>query len=62
MERPTERPTGTDKARIEVVIVTESKRGAGTPNDVSRYVREYWTLDGVKVAEYDPVGEFNKHA
>lgn len=48
------RPTGTDKARIEVLIVTEAKRGTGTRDDLSRIVREYWTLDGMKVAEYDP--------
>lgn len=49
------RPTGANRARIETLIVTEAKRGAGTPDDLCRIVREYWTLDGVKVAEYDPV-------
>jgi hypothetical protein len=49
------RPTGTDKAKIVTLIVTESKRGLGTSADKHRIVREYWSLNGDKVAEYDPV-------
>ncbi len=47
-------PTGTDSAKLQTLIVTEAKRGSGTPDNVHRVVREYWTLDGKKVAEYDP--------
>lgn len=48
------KPTGTDSARIVTLIVTEAKRGSGVPPDLHRIVREYWTLNGEKVAEYDP--------
>ena len=41
-----------------MLIVTEAKRGSGTKDDLHRVVREYWTLDGVKVAEYDPAFGF----
>ncbi len=48
-------PTGTDSAKLVVLIETTAKRGAGTSDDLHRIIHEYWTLGGVKVAEYDPV-------
>ncbi len=54
---PQPRPTGTDNAKLTTLIETQSKRGFGTREDPHRIVREYWTLDGTKMAEYDPVNE-----
>lgn len=42
-------------AKVIRVIVTKACRGEGTPEEPCRFVTEYWTLDGVKLAEYDPV-------
>lgn len=41
-------------AKLIQVIVTESCRGKGTQDDVSRMVTEYWSTDGEKLAENDP--------
>ena len=51
-------PHGCDSAKVICVIETKSARGSGkTPGQISRTVREYWSLDGVKLAEYDPIRE-----
>lgn len=50
-------PRGCDSARVIQVIETESARGRGTPDQPCRRVIEYWSLDGVKLAENDPLRE-----
>lgn len=45
---------GTDSAKIILVIETKSARGAGTQEDLSREVTQYWGLDGTLLAENDP--------
>ena len=52
--KKTVRPRGTDSARVIRVIETKSTRGAGTENDLSRQVTQYWSLDGKLLAECDP--------
>lgn len=49
------RPRGTDKAQVINVIETKSMRGRGTPEDMCRIVRQYWSLDGKLLAENDPI-------
>ena len=53
----TARPRGTDSAKVIQVIVTESLRGVGTRDDLSRLVTQYWDFDGNLLAEHDPVNE-----
>ena len=49
------RPTGTESAELVTLIHTKTKRGTGIPGDPSRYVDQYWRMDGTEmVAEYDP--------
>ena len=49
-------PRGCDSARTLVVIETKSARGSGAiPEDPVRIVTEYWSLDGEKLAEVDPI-------
>ncbi len=48
------RPRGTDSAKVIQVIKTESARGKGTPEDLSRIVTQYWDFDGNLLAENDP--------
>lgn len=48
-------PRGVDSARAIQVIETKSARGSGEPGQPSRIVTEYWTMDGKKLAEIDPV-------
>ena len=48
-------PRGVDSAKVILVIETKSARGAGTPEQPTRLVTEYWSLEGVKLAEYDPI-------
>ena len=48
-------PRGVDSARVIQVIQTKSAIGRGTQEQPSRIVIEYWTLDGKKLAEYDPI-------
>lgn len=52
--KKTVRPRGTDSARVIRVIETKSTRGAGTENDLSRQVTQYWSLNGELLAEHDP--------
>ena len=45
---------GVDSARVIQVIETKSARGSGEPEQPSRIVTEYWSMDGKKLAESDP--------
>jgi len=47
------RPRGTDNAEVILVIKTESIRGAGTKEDPTRNVFQYWDLNGNLLAEHD---------
>lgn len=46
-------PRGCDSAKVIQVIETKSARGAGTDEQPSRIVTQYWTLDGKFLAEFD---------
>ena len=46
-------PRGCDAAKVIQVIETKAARGAGTNEQPVREVRQYWTLDGEFLAEYD---------
>ena len=46
---------GVDSAKVIQVIETQTARGAGTLDQPTRIVKEYWTLDGEKLAESDPI-------
>lgn len=49
---------GCDSAKVISVIETKTVRGSGTSEkDIARVITEYWTLDGEKLAEIDPVSE-----
>lgn len=50
--KKTVRPRGTDSAEVIQVIRTESLLGAGTMEDPSRYLIQYWSLEGKLLAEY----------
>lgn len=41
-------------SKLIQVIETISKRGKGVPGDPVRVVTEYWTTDGILLAEVDP--------
>ncbi|KKL57922.1 hypothetical protein LCGC14_2230580 [marine sediment metagenome] len=41
-------------AKLVQVIQVETLRGAGTEDDVARLVTQYWSKDGVLLAENDP--------
>lgn len=41
-------------SRLVEVILTEVKRGVGIEKDPVRFVRQFFTKDGVLAAEYDP--------
>ena len=41
-------------AKLIQVIETEIYRGAGTPHDRCRVVRQYWSPEGELLAEDDP--------
>lgn len=53
MSRPLN-PRGVDSAKVIQVIETKSSRGSGEIDQPVRIVYEYWTLDGMKLAESDP--------
>ena len=40
------RPRGTDEACVIQVIRTKSLVGAGTPDDLSKMVIQYWDFEG----------------
>jgi chromosome segregation ATPase len=43
-----------NSAKLVVLLETRlRRRGAGTDDDMLRNVREYWSVDGKKIAEYD---------
>lgn len=46
-------PRGCDSAKVIQVIETKSARGAGTTEQPSRMVTQYWSLDGQFLAEID---------
>lgn len=47
---------GCDSAKLVVVIETKTARGSGNlPEDPVRIVTEYWSVDGEKLAENDPI-------
>lgn len=48
------RPRGTDSAKVVQVIVTKSLVGIGVEDDPCRELIQYWSMDGKKIAEYDP--------
>ena len=49
------RPRGTDGARVIQVIETKSLRGSGlNEKDKCREVKQYWSFEGVLLAENDP--------
>jgi hypothetical protein len=37
------------------VIVSESERGEGTPNNPVRLINQFWSVDGRLLAEADPM-------
>lgn len=41
-------------AKVIQVIETEITRGKGVTGDIYRGVKQYWTLEGVLLAEVDP--------
>lgn len=50
-------PRGVDSAKVIMAIETKSARGSGEPGQPSRIVTEYWSMDGEKLAEHDPISE-----
>lgn len=48
-------PHGVDSAKVIQVIETKAARGSGTDGQPCREVTEYWSLDGKKLAERDPI-------
>ena len=54
------RPRGTDSAKVIQVIMTDSLRGEGTPEDLGRIVTQYWDFDGNLLAENDPCTKENE--
>ena len=48
-------PRGVDSARVIQVIETKSARGSGAPEQPCRIVKEYWSMDGKRLAENDPI-------
>jgi len=46
---------GTDAARVIQVIETKAVRGSGEKNQPFRTVIEYWSFDGKKLGEIDPL-------
>lgn len=56
-QKETARPRGTDSARVIQVVETRAIMGAGTQEDPVREVVQYWSFDGEKLAERDPLAE-----
>ena len=48
-------PRGTDFARVIQIIETKSAVGSGSNDDPTRFITQYWSLDGKKLATADPV-------
>lgn len=53
-------PKDCDSVRVIHVIETKSVRGLGTTEQPTRIVTEYWSPDGEKLAESDPLWESAK--
>ena len=51
---------GTDSAKVIQVIETVAMRGDGSPENMCRWVRQYWSLEGELLAENDPCEEEKK--
>jgi hypothetical protein len=50
-------PRGVDSARVILVVETKCARGSGQQEQPSRIITEYWSIDGKKLAENDPIFE-----
>lgn len=48
-------PQSVRGAQVISVIEITVLRGAGTRESILREVKQYWTLDGLFLAEYDPI-------
>lgn len=48
---------GTDRAKVIQVIETVAMRGDGSLENMCRWVRQYWSLEGELLAENDPCEE-----
>lgn len=47
---------GCNSAKLMLVIEVKATRGSGTAeNDAVREATEYWSIDGKKLAEHDPI-------
>ena len=57
--RKNARPRGTDEAEVIQVIHTRALVGRGTPEDLARYLDQYWSFDGKLLAVYDPAVEYD---
>lgn len=53
------RPRGTDEAEVIQVIHTKSLIGCGVPEDMVRYLHQYWSLEGQLLATYDPLVQYD---
>lgn len=49
---------GEKMAKVIQVIETEECRGKGTPDSPLRGVKQYWSLDGKLLAEFDPLPDY----
>ena len=49
------------EAKVIQVIRTIVTRGAGTEEDPARFGRQYWSLKGDLLAEFDPVAAEKKN-
>lgn len=51
-----DKKAGCDSAKVIPVIETKITRGSGkSKDDIVRVITEYWTLEGRKLAEVDPI-------
>lgn len=51
--KKTVRHRGADSAKVISVIEVKARAGKGTPTDPYRFITEYWTLDGERLATVD---------
>jgi len=47
------RHRGADSAKVISVIEVKARAGKGTPTDPNRFITEYWTLEGERLATVD---------
>ena len=45
---------GTDVRVMQVVVTSLTLLGDGTPTNPLTHIQEVWTMEGEKIAEYDP--------